>query len=84
MKRDGKHREHGILLLPPRSPGIDGAAQSTAGGALVIPVLSDDGTTWLGTAALVRAPDAGAARALLTLDAYVEIEVHSWQFGGRR
>ncbi len=48
------------------------------------PVLSDDGTTWLGTAALVRAPDPGGARAVLTSDAYVEIEVHCWQFGGRR
>jgi hypothetical protein len=48
------------------------------------PVLSDDGTTWLGTAALVRAPDPGEARAVLTPNAYVEIEVHCWQFGGRR
>jgi uncharacterized protein YciI len=48
------------------------------------PVLSDDGSAWLGTAALVRAPDSGAARAVLTPDAYVEIEVHCWQFGGRR
>jgi uncharacterized protein len=47
------------------------------------PVLSDDGSTWLGTAALVRALDPGAARAVLTPAAYVEIEVHSWQFGGR-
>ena len=48
------------------------------------PLLSDDGGTWLGTAALVRAPDLGAAQAVLTPDAYVEIEVHCWQFGGRR
>jgi uncharacterized protein YciI len=47
------------------------------------PLLSDDGTAWLGTAALVRAPDAGAARALLTPDRYADIEVHEWQFGGR-
>ncbi len=47
------------------------------------PLLSDDGTTWLGTAALVRAPDADTARALLTPDRYVDIEVHDWQFGGR-
>ena len=30
------------------------------------PLLSDDGTAWLGTAALVRAPDPDTARALLT------------------
>jgi uncharacterized protein YciI len=47
------------------------------------PLLSDDGTTWLGTAVLVRAPDPGAARAVLTPDGYVDIEVHNWQFGGR-
>ncbi|MGW3867428.1 hypothetical protein ACWEDZ_39145, partial [Streptomyces sp. NPDC005047] len=47
------------------------------------PLLSDDGTGWLGTAALVRAPDADAARSCLTPDRYADIEVHDWQFGGR-
>ena len=47
------------------------------------PLLSDNGTSWLGTAALVRAPDADAARAVLTRDRYADIEVHNWQFGGR-
>ncbi|MEV6867180.1 YciI family protein [Streptosporangium subroseum] len=48
------------------------------------PLLSDDGTTWLGTAVLVRAPDPDAARAVLTPDRYADIEVHDWGFGGRR
>ncbi|MFB9717108.1 YciI family protein [Planobispora longispora] len=48
------------------------------------PLLSDDGATWLGTALLVRAPDPDAARAVLTLDRYAGIEVHDWEFGGRR
>lgn len=48
------------------------------------PLLSDDGTAWLGTAALVRAPDPAAARALLTLDRYADVEVHEWESGGRR
>ncbi|MGY5123488.1 YciI family protein [Streptomyces nigrescens] len=48
------------------------------------PLLSDDGTTWLGTAALVRAPDPSTARAVLTPDRYADIEVHHWEFGGRR
>ena len=48
------------------------------------PLLSDDATAWLGTAALVRTPDANAARALLTPDQYADIEVHHWTFGGRR
>jgi uncharacterized protein YciI len=47
------------------------------------PLLSDDGATWLGTAALVRAPDADQARALLTPERYAHIEAHDWQFGGR-
>ncbi|MET8538111.1 YciI family protein [Streptomyces sp. NPDC005065] len=47
------------------------------------PLLSDDGATWLGTAALVRASNPDAARAILTADRYADIEVHNWQFGGR-
>ena len=47
------------------------------------PLLSDDGASWLGTAALVRARDADAARGILTQDRYAGIEVHRWQFGGR-
>jgi uncharacterized protein YciI len=48
------------------------------------PLLSDTGDTWLGTAALVRSPDPQSARALLTQERYDDIEVHNWQFGGRR
>ncbi|MEU6252526.1 YciI family protein [Streptomyces sp. NPDC047043] len=48
------------------------------------PLLSDDGDTWLGTAVLLRAPDPQTARAVLTADRYAEIEVHAWEFGGRR
>ena len=46
------------------------------------PLLSDNGATWLGTAALVRAPDPDTARGILTPDRYADIEVHRWQFGG--
>jgi uncharacterized protein YciI len=55
------------------------------GDALVAygPLLSDSAATWLGTAVLVRAQDQDAARAILTVDRYAGIEVHSWQFGGR-
>jgi uncharacterized protein YciI len=48
------------------------------------PLLSDDGATWLGAAALVRAPDPDKARAVLTVDRYAGVEVHAWEFGGRR
>ncbi|MGN9909361.1 YciI family protein [Phytohabitans sp. LJ34] len=47
------------------------------------PLLSDDGTVWLGTAALVHAPDPHEAGALLARDRYADIEVHAWRFGGR-
>ncbi|MFJ6387016.1 YciI family protein [Streptomyces sp. NPDC091972] len=48
------------------------------------PLLSDDATAWLGTAALVRAPAPERARAVLTADRYAVVEVHEWEFGGRR
>jgi len=55
----------------------------TAGLIAYGPLLSDDGNTWLGTAALIEAPNPDAARAILTPDRYADIEVHNWQFGGR-
>ncbi|MFE7607572.1 YciI family protein [Streptomyces celluloflavus] len=48
------------------------------------PLLSDNGAIWLGTAALVQTPDPETARAILTPDRYGDIEVHNWEFGGRR
>ncbi|USX56691.1 YciI family protein [Lentzea sp. HUAS12] len=45
------------------------------------PLLSDDGSAWLGTAALVAAADPAA---VLTADRYDAVEVHEWEFGGRR
>jgi uncharacterized protein len=47
------------------------------------PLLSDSGEAWLGDAALIRAPDPAAARAILIPERYADIEVHNWQFGGR-
>ncbi|MEV4383090.1 YciI family protein [Streptosporangium sp. NPDC049644] len=47
-------------------------------------LLSDDGATWLGTAALIRARDRDTARTVLAPDRYADIEVHDWEFGGRR
>ena len=48
------------------------------------PLLSDDANTWVGTAALVKATDAAVARAVLDAGRYETIEVHNWEFGGRR
>jgi uncharacterized protein len=47
------------------------------------PLLSDTGAIWLGTAVLLRAPDPESARNILAPGRYADIEVHSWQFGGR-
>src|SRR5262245_25409906 len=48
------------------------------------PLLSDDGATWLGTAALIRAVGPAKARATFDPARYAHIEVHNWTFGGRR
>jgi uncharacterized protein YciI len=48
------------------------------------PLLSDDGTTWVGTAALVRAADRDRAADVLAPVRYADVEVHEWEFGGRR
>jgi len=62
----------------------DLAVPSDQGGLIAYgPLLSDDGATWLGTAALVRAPSPDAARAVLSPGRYSEVEIHDWQFGGR-
>ncbi|MEO5875975.1 MAG: YciI family protein [Streptosporangiaceae bacterium] len=47
------------------------------------PLLSDDGTDWLGTGALLRASSHDAARSILTDGRYGSIEVHRWTPGGR-
>jgi uncharacterized protein YciI len=47
------------------------------------PLLSDDGISWLGTAALIQASGPEQARAILTTGRYAVVEVHNWQFGGR-
>ncbi|WP_329360176.1 YciI family protein [Streptomyces sp. NBC_01483] len=61
------------LIVPPDRDGLIAYG----------PLLSDDGATWLGTAVLLRAPNPDTARAVLTPEAYADIEVHDWQFGGR-
>lgn len=45
---------------------------------------SDDGNYVLGAAALIEAPSLDAAHAVLPDEQYVGIEVHRWDFGGRR
>ena len=53
------------------------------------PLLSDDGTEWLGSAMLVQLRDRAAVQAMLAgapcvqAGLYTSVEVHDWQFGGR-
>ena len=80
--RDGGHRY--LVVGLGAGPGADLAGPAGRDELIAYgPLLSDDGAAWLGTAVLARAPDPGAARAILTAERYAGIEVHSWQFGGR-
>ncbi|MFE6358746.1 YciI family protein [Streptomyces sp. NPDC057806] len=81
--RDGGNRY--LVLGLGEGEGADLTVPADRGDDLIAygPLLSDDGATWLGTAALLRAPDPAAARAVLTPGRYAAIEVHDWQFGGR-
>ncbi|MFB4292431.1 YciI family protein [Nonomuraea sp. ATR24] len=53
-------------------------------------LLSEDGAEWMGTALMVELPDREAAEAMLPqgpggrAGLYESVEVHSWEFGGRR
>jgi uncharacterized protein YciI len=84
--RDGGRR---FLILGFGEPGpIDGAPDTTLPAHIdeliaYGPLLDDDGTTWLGTAVLLRAADAATAGTVLTESAYAQFEVHPWRFGGR-
>ncbi|MDX2557982.1 YciI family protein [Streptomyces stelliscabiei] len=88
--RSGGNRYLVLGLGPGTGTGSGGAADLVVPAAwrdeLIAygPLLSDDGTAWLGTAALVRAPDGDAARAVLAGERYADVEVHLWEFGGRR
>ncbi|MFD6295374.1 YciI family protein [Streptomyces sp. NPDC060235] len=80
----GEGREIDASGLPDPVPPTERAELIAYG-----PLLSDDGRTWLGTAALVRASDPDTARGVLgadphAADLYADIEVHLWQFGGRQ
>lgn len=76
-----------VLGLGPRTaatPTTAGEPNGSSNGLIAHgPLLSDDGETWLGTAALVGAIDAETARSALAADQYAGVEVHRWDFGGR-
>jgi uncharacterized protein YciI len=76
----GGRTGHLVLGLGEGEP-VDRTPPSVDGLIAHGPLLSDDGTRWLGTAALVRSEDPAA---VLTADRYAAVEVHNWQFGGRR
>lgn len=86
--RSGGNRYLVLGLGAPRPDDSAAAAPDLDDLIAYGPLLSDDGATWLGTAALLRAPGPEAARAVLSpgddAGRYADIEVHTWQFGGRR
>lgn len=72
-----------VLALHTAQPVGEAPKVPDAPGLIVFgPLLSDDGADWLGTIALLRAPSADEAHAVLH-DGYAEVEVHQWRFGGR-
>lgn len=79
--REGGHR-YLVLGLGSDPEATPAPAPSTEELIAYGPLLSDDGTAWIGTAALVRAVDRESARAVLQEDQYASVEVHRWQFGG--
>jgi uncharacterized protein YciI len=54
------------------------------------PLLSDDGEEWIGSAMLAEMPDRAALETMLAddplvlADLYARLELHRWEFGGRR
>lgn len=54
------------------------------------PLLSDDGARWVGSAMLVEMPDQPGVETMLAGDPFVRaglystVEIHPWEFGGRR
>ena len=54
------------------------------------PLLSDDGRDWVGDAMLLELPHRAAVEEMLasapiaTAGLYADVEIHDWEFGGRR
>ncbi len=74
-----------FLIIGHGRAGADGHEPEVEAGSLIAcgPLLSDDGSAWLGTAVLVEMPDRAAAEAVLAGGPYERVEVHTWFFGGR-
>lgn len=93
----------GFLVIAHGRPGASAAADGLAEAhrefladqdrrkRLIVagPLLSDDGSAWLGTALMAELPSHSAVEAMLAADPhaaaglYERIEIHRWRFGGR-
>ncbi|OIJ27490.1 YciI family protein [Nocardioides luteus] len=82
---DGRPDGDRYLVLGFTEPTTD-PIELPRGDALIAagPLLSDDGTMIVGAAVLLEAAPERAAQHVLSPDTYVGIEVHRWEFGGRR
>jgi uncharacterized protein YciI len=80
-RTDGKR--YLVLGLGPE-PAAEHAGPPDHDGLIAYgPLLSDDATSWLGTAMLIESTGPAAARAVLLELSYAHVEIHNWQAGGR-
>jgi uncharacterized protein YciI len=79
----GRDEDNRYLIIAHARPGAEAPQESLDATPMIVcgPLLADDGDTWLGTAVLAETPDPGD---LLDPAHYDTIEIHPWQFGGRR
>jgi len=83
LDRQHAHRE------PPRCRGSAGV-RLRDGVILRGPLLTDDGNAWVGSALLLQLRDHAAVEAMLASEPYAQaglyssVEIHDWEFGGRR
>ena len=81
---DGTDTDRFLVLGFTSEPGPGDAEPPATDGLVAFGLLlSDDGATVLGAAALLAAPDARTARGVLADGRYDGVEVHRWRPGGR-
>jgi uncharacterized protein YciI len=74
-----------------RQRQIEYLGESGFSGGLIVcgPLLSDDGTEWMGTALMAELADRSVVESMMANGPYAEeslyerVEIHDWRFGGR-
>jgi uncharacterized protein YciI len=84
------HAKHGLAAPDESHHGLLADAEHRDHLIVYGPLLSDDGSAWRGIALAVELPSRQAVEDMLARDPiartglYERIEIHRWQFGGRR